>query len=329
MSIDRLTMSRRQALAVLGASIAAPHVARAQAAWPSRSVRYTVGFAAGGATDTLSRIYCQKMSELTGQQFVVENRGGAGGVLGADAVAKAQPDGYSLGMGSIATNAIAVGTYAKLPYQAGKDFTFISGLWQLPNVLVVKKDLPVKDLKEFIALAKANSGKYSYASPGIGTTLHLSGEMMKSAAGIDLQHITYKGGNPAMVDLLAGRVDTLFDNLPGSLQQIKDGAVRALAVTTTSRSPAIPDVTTMGEVLPGYELTSWVAVCGPAGMAPDMVAKINELSMKALKDPALAAKYAELGAQPFPTSTAEITAYRDKEEARLLPVIKAAGIVPS
>lgn len=329
MSIDRLTMSRRHALAVLGASIAAPHVARAQAAWPSRSVRYTVGFAAGGATDTLSRIYCQKMSELTGQQFVVENRGGAGGVLGADAVAKAQPDGYSLGMGSIATNAIAVGTYAKLPYQAGKDFTFISGLWQLPNVLVVKKDLPVKDLKEFIALAKANSGKYSYASPGIGTTLHLSGEMMKSAAGIDLQHITYKGGNPAMVDLLAGRVDTLFDNLPGSLQQIKDGAVRALAVTTTSRSPAIPDVPTMGEVLPGYELTSWVAVCGPAGMAPDMVAKINELSMKALKDPALAAKYAELGAQPFPTSTAEITAYRDKEEARLLPVIKAAGIVPS
>ncbi len=329
MTTDRLTMSRRHALALLGASIAAPHVARAQTPWPSRSVRYYVGFAAGGATDTLSRIYCQKMSELTGQQFVVENRGGAGGVLGADAVAKGQPDGYALGMGSIATNAIAVGTYAKLPYHAGKDFTFISGLWQLPNVLVVKKDLPVKDLKELIALAKANPGKYSYASPGIGTTLHLSGEMMKSAAGIDLQHITYKGGNPAMVDLLAGRVDTLFDNLPGSLQQIKDGAVRALAVTTTNRSPAIPDVPAMGEVLPGYELTSWVAVCGPAGMPPDLVARINELSVKALKDPALAAKYAELGAQPFPTSSAEITAYRDKEEARLLPVIKAAGITPS
>lgn len=324
-----ISMSRRHALALLGASIAAPHVARAQGTWPNRSVRYTVGFAAGGATDTLSRIYCQKMSELTGQQFVVENRGGAGGVLGADAVAKSQPDGYGIGMGSIATNAIAVGTYAKLPFQAGKDFTFISGLWKLPNVLVVKKDLPVKDLKEFIALAKASPGKYSYASPGIGTTLHLSGEMMKSAAGIDLQHITYKGGNPAMVDLLAGRVDTLFDNLPGSLQQIKDGAVRALAVTTTDRSPAIPDIPAMGEVLPGYELTSWVAVCGPAGMPPDLVARINELSVQALKDPTLAAKYAELGAQPFPTSTADITAYRDKEETRLLPVIKAAGIVPS
>ena len=153
--------------------------------------------------------------------------------------------------------------------------------------------------------------------------------MMKSAAGIDLQHITYKGGNPAMVDLLAGRVDSLFDNLPGSLQQIKDGAVRALAVTTTNRSPAIPDIPAMGEVLPGYELTSWVAVCGPAGMPTDIVARINELSVQALKDPALAAKYAELGAQPFPTSTADITAYRDKEETRLLPVIKAAGIVPS
>lgn len=329
MSTDRILVSRRSALALLGASLAAPRAATAHGAWPTRSVRYSLGFAAGGATDTLSRIFCQKMSELTGQQFVVENRGGAGGLLGADAIAKAQPDGYGLGMGSIATNAIAVGTYVKLPYQAGKDFTFISGLWQLPNVLVVKKELPVKDLREFIALAKASPGKYSYASPGIGTTLHLSGEMMKSAAGIDLQHIMYKGGSPAMVDLLAGRVDTLFDNLPGSLQQIRDGGVRAIAVTTAGRSPAVPDVPAMSEVLPGYELTSWTALCGPAGMAPDLVARINTLAVQVLKDPTVGAKFAELGAQPFPTSSVEITAFRDKEEARLLPVIKTAGIVPS
>ena len=233
--------TRRRALALIGGTaLAAPGFARAQAAWPTRSVRYMLGFAAGGATATLSRLFCQKMSDLTGQQFVVENRGGAGGVLGADAIAKAAPDGYTLGMGSVATNAIAVGTYAKLPFQAGRDFSFITGLWQLPNVLVVRKDLPVASLRELIDLAKASPGKYTYASPGNGTTLHLSGEMMKSMAGIDLRHITYKGGAPAMIDLLAGRVDTLFDNLPGSLQAIREGSVKALAVTTTTRSAGCP-----------------------------------------------------------------------------------------
>ncbi|MDB5573946.1 MAG: hypothetical protein JWQ51_2653 [Tardiphaga sp.] len=322
-------LSRRHALALLGAAIAAPNLARAQAAWPSRGVRYYLGFAAGGATDTLSRIFCQKMSEMTRQQFIVENRGGAGGVIGADAIAKSSPDGYALGMGSIATNAIAVGTYAKLPYQAAADFTFISGLWQLPNVLVVRKDLPAQNLRELLALAKASPGKLTYASPGIGTTLHLSGEMMKSMGGVDLQHITYKGGAPAMIDLLAGRVDTLFDNLPGSLQAIREGSVRALAVTTKTRSPALPDVPALGELLPGYELTSWTALCGPAKLPAELAVTINALAVQALADPLLIQKYAELGAIAFPTTPAEITAFRESEEKRLLPVIKAAGIVPA
>ena len=321
--------TRRRALALIGgAALAAPGIARAQAAWPTRSVRYMLGFAAGGATDTLSRLFCQKMSELTAQQFVVENRGGAGGVLGADAIAKAAPDGYTLGMGSVATNAIAVGTYAKLPFQAGRDFSFITGLWQLPNVLVVRKDLPVASLRELINLAKASPGKYTYASPGNGTTLHLSGEMMKSMAGIDMRHITYKGGAPAMIDLLAGRVDTLFDNLPGSLQAIREGSVKAVAVTTTARSNAVPDVPSMSELLPGYELTSWTALCGPAGLPAGMADAINALALKALADPDLIRRYAELGAVPFPMSPPAITAFRDAEEARLLPVIKSAGIVP-
>lgn len=322
-------ITRRGALALLGASAAAPHALMAQAPWPTRSVRYMLGFAAGGATDTLSRILCQKLSELTGQQFVVENRGGAGGVIGADAIAKAAPDGYTLGMGSIATNAIAVGTYAKLPYQAGADFTFISGMWQLPNVLVVRKDLPAVNLRELLDLAKKSPGKLTYASPGIGTTLHLSGEMMKSMGGVDLQHITYKGGAPAMVDLLAGRVDTLFDNLPGSLQAIREGSVRALAVTTRTRSPALPDVPALGEVLPGYELTSWTALCGPAKLPADIVQTINALAVKALADPATVQKFVDIGATAWSTSTADITAFRDSEEKRLLPIIKAAGIVPA
>lgn len=326
-------ISRRRTLVLLGATLAAPlatpHAARAQAStWPVRPVRYMLGFPAGGATDTLSRLFCQKMAEITGQQFVVENRPGAGGVIGTDAIAKAQPDGTTLGMGSIASNVIGVGTYAKLPFRAGADFTFITGLWQLPNILVANKDFPVKDAKEMLALLKKEPGKHAYASAGIGTTLHLSGEMMKSMAGLDLQHIPYKGGNPAMIDLLAGRVPMLFDNLPGSLPGVRAGEIKAIAVTTRERSPALPDVPSFHELLPGFELASWTALCGPANMPADLVARINELSMKALNDPVVKQKFVDLGATTWPTSSAEITAYRDKEEARLLPVIRAAGINP-
>lgn len=326
-------ISRRRTLALLGATLAAPmaapHIARAQAStWPARPVRYMLGFPAGGATDTCSRLFCQKMAEITGQQFVVENRPGAGGVIGTDAIAKAQPDGYTLGMGSIASNVIGVGTYAKLPFKAGADFTFITGLWQLPNILVANKEFPVKDAKEMLALLKKEPGKHAYASAGIGTTLHLSGEMMKSMAGLDLQHIPYKGGNPAMIDLLAGRVPMLFDNLPGSLPGVRAGEIKAIAVTTKERSPALPDVPTFNELLPGFELASWTALCGPANMPADLVARINELSTKALNDPVVKQKFIDLGASTWPTSSADITAYRDKEEARLLPIIKAAGIKP-
>jgi tripartite-type tricarboxylate transporter receptor subunit TctC len=324
-------VNRRALLSLLGGSIAAPFLpsgAFTQEAWPTRTVRYVNGFPAGGATDTLSRILCQKMSEISGQSFVVENRAGAGGVLGGDAVAKSEPDGYTVGLGGIATNVLAIGTYAKLPYDPRDGFTFIGGMWQLPNILVARKDLPFSDLKDLLATLKKEPGKYTYASAGFGTTLHLSGEMMNSMAGVDTQHIPYKGAGPALTDLLGGRVDMLFDNLPGSLPSVRSGQVRAVAVTSRTRHPDLPDVPAMAELLPGYEMTSWTTLIGPPDMKPDLVARINALTNRALADPGLKARYADLGAAPMPMSPAEMKAFRASEEARLLPIMKAAGIKP-
>jgi tripartite-type tricarboxylate transporter receptor subunit TctC len=325
------TVNRRTLLAIVGGSIAtplAPRIGFSQEPWPTRTVRYVNGFPAGGATDTLSRILCQKMSELSGQSFVVENRAGAGGVLGADAVAKSQPDGYTVGLGGIASNVLAIGSYAKLPYDPRGDFTFIGGMWQLPNILSAKKDLFSSDLRELLAAFKKEPRKYTYASAGFGTTLHLSGEMMNSMAGVEVMHIPYKGAGPALTDLLGGRVDFLFDNLPGSLPSVRAGQIKPVAVTSRTRIPELPDVPAMAEVLPGYEITSWTAMVGPSNMKTDLVAQLNALTAKALADPALKARYSELGATPWPTSPAEIKAFRDSEELRLLPIMRAAGIKP-
>jgi tripartite-type tricarboxylate transporter receptor subunit TctC len=324
-------VNRRTMLSLVGGSIAtlvAPRMAFPQEAWPTRTVRYVNGFPAGGATDTLSRILCQKMSELAGQSFVVENRAGAGGVLGADAVAKAPPDGYTVGLGGIATNVLAIGSYAKLPYDARDGFTFIGGMWQLPNILTARKDLVFSDLRGLLAAFKKEPRKYTYASAGFGTTLHLSGEMMNSMAGVEVTHIPYKGAGPALTDLLGGRVDVLFDNLPGSLPSVRAGQVKPVAVTSRTRIPELPDVPAMAEVLPGYEMTSWTAMIGPPDMKADLVAQVNALTAKALADPQVKARYADLGATPWPTSPAEVKAFRASEEARLLPIMKAAGIKP-
>jgi tripartite-type tricarboxylate transporter receptor subunit TctC len=325
-------VNRRTLLTLLGGSIAAPllvpRMAVSQEAWPIRPVRYVNGFPAGGATDTLSRILCQKMSELAGQSFVVENRAGAGGVLGADAVAKAPPDGYTVGLGGIASNVLAIGSYAKLPYDPVGDFTFIGGMWQLPNILCARTDLFSSDLRELLAAFKQEPRKYTYASAGFGTTLHLSGEMMNSMAGVEVVHIPYKGAGPALADLLGGRVDLLFDNLPGSLPSVRAGQLKPVAVTSRARILELPDVPAMAELLPGYEMTSWTAIIGPPNMKADLVAQINALTVNALADPSLKGRYSELGATTWPTSPAEIRAFRDSEEVRLLPIMKAAGIKP-
>jgi tripartite-type tricarboxylate transporter receptor subunit TctC len=327
-----VSVNRRTLLTVLGGSIAAPFVLPratfAQEGWPARPVRYVNGFPAGGATDSLSRILCQRMSELSGQSFVVENRGGAGGVLGADAVAKAAPDGYTVGLGGIASNVLAIGSYAKLPYDPVRDFTFISGMWQLPNILVGKRELFSSDLKELFAAFKKDPRKYTYASAGFGTTLHLSGEMMNSMAGVDVVHVPYRGAGPALTDLLGGRVDMLFDNLPGSLPSVRSGLIKPIAVTSPARIPELPDVPAMAEALPGYAMTSWTAMIGPANLPAGIVAQINALTAKALADPQVKTRYGDLGASTWPTSPSEIAAFRDSEQARLLPIMKAAGIKP-
>ena len=237
------SVNRRTLLTLLGGSIAAPllapHMASAQEAWPARPVRYVNGFPAGGATDSLSRILCQKMSELSGQSFVVENRAGAGGVLGADTVAKVAAGRIHGRTWRHCQQRACDRNYAKLPYDPVRDFTFISGMWQLPNILVAKKDLFSSDLKELLAAFKKEPRKYTYASAGFGTTLHLSGEMMNSMAGVEVVHIPYRGAAPALTDLLGGRVDMLFDNLPGSLPSVRSGLIRPVAVRRRA-SPNFP-----------------------------------------------------------------------------------------
>jgi tripartite-type tricarboxylate transporter receptor subunit TctC len=288
-------------------------------------VRYINIFPPGGATDTLSRFYCAKMSELTGQQFLVENRSGSGGNVGVDAIAKSRPDGYTVGLGSIAPHAIAPTLYASLPFNAAQDFTFISGLWQLPNLLVVNNDLPARSVPELIALLKANPGRYAYGSSGIGTTPHLSGELLKQMAGADILHVPYRGGAPALLDLLAGRVQIIMDNIPGLLPAAREGRVRALAVTGPQRSPVVPDLPTMSELLPGFEITSWGAVCAPAGLPRPIVDRHSTFAKTALESADLVRNFQDLGATAWWTTPEEITAFRTREEARLAPLIRASG----
>ena len=318
-------VGRRIVLSGLGGALAAPPVVWAQGTYPNKTVRYINPFPAGGATDTLSRMFCAKMSELSGQQWVVENKGGSGGNVGVDALAQSAPDGYTLGLGGIASHAVSPTLYAKLPFNARTDFTFVSTIWQLPNMLVVNLDLPVKTVAELIELLRKNPGKYSYASAGNGTTLHLSGELFKMMAKVDIMHVPYRGAAPAMQDLLAGQVHMIFDNIPGALAQYRPGKVRALGVTSKERTPVVPDVPAIAETLPGFDINSWTTLTGPAKLPPDVVARLSELSKKALESDDLKAKFLDLAATAIWRTPADTLAYRDAEEARLAPIIKASG----
>lgn len=323
--IGRRTIGRRTVMGGLAGAIAAPAIGQAQGTYPNKPVRYINPFPAGGATDTLSRIFCAKMTELTGQQWIVENKGGSGGNVGMDALAQSAPDGYTLGLGGIASHAIAPTLYAKLPFNPRTDFTFISTIWVLPNMLVVNLDVPVKDVPELIALLKKNPGKYSYASAGSGTTLHLSGELFKILAGVDMLHVPYRGAAPAMQDLLAGQVHMIFDNIPGSLAQARAGKVRPIAVTSAKRTPVAPDVPTISETLVGFDIVSWTTLTGPAKLPPDAISRLSSLTKQALESPDLIAKFQDLGATAWWSSPADALAYRDAEEARLAPIIRKSG----
>lgn len=318
-------IGRRAVIGGLGGAIAAPAIVAAQGTYPNKSVRYINPFPAGGATDTLSRIFCAKMSEITGQQWVVENKGGSGGNVGMDALAQSAPDGYTLGLGGVASHAIAPTLYAKLPFKVPDDFTFVSTIWQLPNMLVVNLDLPAKSVPELIDLLKKNPGKYSYASAGNGTTLHLSGELFKTMAKVDMVHVPYRGAAPAMQDLLAGQVHMIFDNIPGALAQYRPGKVRGLGVTSKDRTPVVPDIPAIAETLPGFDILSWTTLTGPAKLPPDIVARLSTLSKQALESEDLKAKFFDQAATAIWRSPADTMAYRASEEARLAPIIKASG----
>ncbi len=302
-----------------------PFAARAQA-WPTQAVRYINPYPPGGPTDTLSRRLCLKLSELSGQQFVVENRSGAGGNVGVDAIAKSRPDGYTIGLGGIATHAVSPHMLATMPFDVARDFTYVSGMWQLPNLLAVHPDVPVRNIAELIALARARPGELTFASAGPGTTLHLAGEVFNMMAGVRLTHVPYRGSAPAQLDLVAGRVSMMFDNMPGTLTLSRQGRVRPIAVTSAARSPAAPEIPTIAETLPGFDVVSWTCMVAPAGIPAPVLERLSALMRAALSADDLRASYLELGANPWFTTPEDIADYQRRAMAALGPVVRAAGL---
>jgi len=287
-----------------------------------------VSFAAGGPTDTVARLISTKMSELLGQTFVVENRAGAGGNIGADVVAKAPPDGYTLLMGTVSTHAINPGLYRKMPYDPVRDFAPVGQVGVTPILLAVHPSVPAKDMKGLIALLKANPGKYTYGSAGLGSILHLCGEEFKAlAGGLNVTHVPYKGSAPMIADLLGGQISMVFDGFPTVLPQVQAGTVRAIGAGTATRARALPDLPTLQEQgLKGFECYTWNAIFAPAKTPPQVVARLNEAINKALADPALFRRLQEAGIDPTPGTTPDkVAEFVRAELAKWAPIIKASG----
>lgn len=323
--------TRRRMLGILlgaGACLTAAGTALAQpAAYPTRPVRVIVPFTPGGTTDIFARLVGEKLSQSLGQQFVIENRGGAGGNIGADAVAKAEPDGYTLVMGTVGTHAINQSLYTKMPYNALTDFAPVAYVAGVPNLMVVSsKKVKATTVEEFIAEAKSTPGKFTMASSGNGTSIHLSGELFKQMTGVEMPHVPYRGSGPAVNDLIGGQVDVMFDNLPSSIEHVRGGNLRALAVTSAKRSPAIPDKPTLAEAgLPNFEATSWFALFAPKGTPPEITNKLNQEVRKALETPELQKRFADLGGEIQPMSPDELMAYVRAENEKWAKVVKASG----
>ncbi|WP_313666253.1 tripartite tricarboxylate transporter substrate binding protein [Shinella sp.] len=297
------------------------------AGFPERQITLVVPFAAGGSTDVVARIVAQKMSEDLGQQVIVQNVAGAGGNLGADNVARADADGYTILMGTVATHALNPLILKSTPYDAEKDFAPVSLLVVVPNVLVVNPELPAKNVEELLALLKGAPDQYSYASSGNGTPLHLSGELFKRMAGVEMVHIPYKGAGPALNDVIANQVPIMFDNLPSSSGHIKAGTLRALAVTTKERAASFPDIPTVAESgIPGYETYTWNALFAPAGTPAEVIARLNQSANTALKDPAVAERMKEFSATIVGSTPEELGAHVKAEIAKWTPIVRDAKI---
>jgi len=307
----------------LAAALVVPSLAADK--YPSRPIRLISGFAAGGAVDITARVMADWLSSDLGRQVVVEDRGGSGGNIGAQAMITSPPDGYTL-LFDAPNNAISASLYKKLPFDFIRDTVPVAGIMRLTNVMVIPPSLPFKTVADFIAYGKANPGKLSFASSGNGTSVHLSGEMFKAMAGIDMVHVPYRGSAGAIPDLMTAKVHVLFDNLPGSIEFIRSGQLRALGVTVATRWPALPALPTISETLPGYEASVWYGISAPKGTPADIVAILNKSITAGLADPKVKAKLAELGGIPMPMSPAEFGKLVADETEKWAKVVKLANI---
>ena len=295
------------------------------AAFPDKPLKIVVTFTTGGAPDTLARIIGERLTAAWGQPVIVDNKPGAGGNLGADFVAKSAPDGYTLVVGTVGTHSINPALYSKMPYDAVKDFAPITLIATTPNMLVINNDVPAKNLKDFIALGK-KEGKMTFASSGSGTSIHVSGELFKTMTGIDMVHIPYKGRATAIPDVLGGRVTMMFDNMPSSLALVREGKLRALGVTSSSRSPAAPDIPTIAESgLPGFDAVSWFALFAPANTPKPIIDKLQSEVRRILKTPEVTKKLADNGLDPVGGTSEELAAYQKAEIIKWAKVVKESG----
>jgi tripartite-type tricarboxylate transporter receptor subunit TctC len=294
--------------------------------WPSKPIHFIVPYPAGGPVDAVARLLGQKVGESLHQPVIVENKPGAGGNIGADFVAKSAADGYTILMGAVATHAINPTLYPSIPYDAARDFAPITQVAATPNVLVVNPGLPVKSVKELVDYARKNPGKLNFGSGSTGSAGHLAGELMKAMAGIDMTHVPYKGAAPAMQDLVAGRLDLMFDNLASAQGQIRAGTVRALAVTTARRSPLAPDLPTIGESgLPGFDISTWFGVFAPAKTPAPVVQRLHDTFAAALALPDVRDRMLTLGAEPVSSTPKDFAAYIDAEAKKYARLVKASG----
>jgi tripartite-type tricarboxylate transporter receptor subunit TctC len=322
-----MNLARRRFLHLAAGSVALPalpYAVRAET-YPSRAVHIVVGFPSGGPTDIGARLIGQWLAERLGQPFVIENRPGAATNIATEAVAHAAPDGYTL-LAAVGTNTINPALYSNLSFNFIRDIAMVAGVFRSPLVLEVIPSVPVKSVPELIAYAKANPGKVTLASFGTATVSHVSGELFKMTAGIDMVHVPYRGSAPMVTDLLGGQVQAAFDNLPASLEHIRAGKLRALAVTTATRSPALPDIPTLAEYQPGFEASAWNAFAAPKNTPAEIIDRLSREIDAALADPKIAARIADMGATPFVASPAELDKLVVEQTEKWGKVIRAANI---
>jgi tripartite-type tricarboxylate transporter receptor subunit TctC len=322
-----MTLNRRTLLSAVGATLASPSPTWAQTGpWPNKTIRYIVPFAPGGATDILGRLVSEKLGQVLGTALVVENKAGQGGSLGSAELARAAPDGYTIGGGTISSHGINATLYPKLPYDAVTSFVPITLYATLPNILVVHPSVPANNVAELIALLKAQPEKYTFGSAGVGTSQHISGELFKTMAGVKMQHVPYRGSGPMVTELLGGTLPMSFENIITVIQHVRAGKLRALAVTTAQRSIVAPEVPTMAEAgLAGYELGSWQAVFAPAGTPAPIIERLYTEIAKILKQPDVVKRLNELGLELSGMPPAEFLAMVKAEVPRLGKIVRESG----